>query len=108
MMGMQMMAMTFFTSTNSPLYSISWMPESKKSYAGTCIFLIVLAAILRGLLAIRLNIFRVLRKTKHAGKEDLVHEYDYGRGAAIRPWKANEAVYVSIPIQSFDPDTLDL
>ncbi|PYH97863.1 hypothetical protein BO71DRAFT_480896 [Aspergillus ellipticus CBS 707.79] len=47
------MTMTFFTSASTPLYSISWTPANKGQYAGTCIFLIVLAVILRLLLALK-------------------------------------------------------
>lgn len=45
------MIMTFFTSTSTPLYATSWTPGSTGAYAGSCIFLIVLAVIFRGLLA---------------------------------------------------------
>ncbi|KAL9098161.1 MAG: hypothetical protein Q9163_006126 [Psora crenata] len=45
------MEMVFHTSTTSPLFSLSWRPTGTGSYAGTCIFLIFLAAILRGLFA---------------------------------------------------------
>ena len=41
------MSMTFFTATNTPLYAESWTPSSAGAYAGTCIFLIFLAIILR-------------------------------------------------------------
>lgn len=47
------MQMTFFTSTATSLYSIAWTPSSTGQYAGTCIFLILLAAIFRGLFAMR-------------------------------------------------------
>ncbi|KAG0651555.1 Copper-responsive metabolite biosynthesis cluster D [Hyphodiscus hymeniophilus] len=53
MMSMSMMSMTFFTSTSTPLYSSMWSPTSVGSYAGTCIFLIILATVFRGLLAVR-------------------------------------------------------
>ncbi|MCJ1329778.1 hypothetical protein MMC10_006458 [Thelotrema lepadinum] len=43
------MNMIFFTSTTTPLYSSMWTPTSVGSYAGTCIFLILLAISLRGL-----------------------------------------------------------
>lgn len=43
--------MVFTTATNTPLYSESWTPNSTGSYAGTCIFLIILASILRCLYA---------------------------------------------------------
>ena len=53
MSGRSMMAMdmVFQSSHNTPLYSSSWYPTSTGAYAGTCIFLIVLAALLRGLYA---------------------------------------------------------
>lgn len=53
MMYMSDMAMTFFTSFKTPLYATTWTPSSQGEYAGTCIFLIVLAVILRLLLALR-------------------------------------------------------
>ncbi|KAL6710644.1 hypothetical protein ACN47E_007701 [Coniothyrium glycines] len=43
------MAMSFFTATNTALYSESWTPQNAGQYAGTCIFLIVLAITLRAL-----------------------------------------------------------
>lgn len=52
-MKMSDMAMTFFTSSETPLYSDDWTPANAGSYAGTCIFLIVLGLILRVLLALR-------------------------------------------------------
>jgi len=45
------MQSVFQTVRETPLYSLSWTPTSVGSYAGTCIFLIILAALLRGLLA---------------------------------------------------------
>lgn len=41
----------FFSSQDTPLYSSAWTPNSAGAYAGTCIFLICLAAGFRGLLA---------------------------------------------------------
>ncbi|KAF2689320.1 Ctr copper transporter-like protein [Lentithecium fluviatile CBS 122367] len=49
-MTMSGMAMSFFTSTTTPLYSESWTPSSAGAYAGTCIFLILLAITLRALI----------------------------------------------------------
>lgn len=49
-MGMQM---SFFTATNTPLYSEGWTPSSAGAYAGTCIFLILLAILLRVVLTAR-------------------------------------------------------
>lgn len=52
-MSMADMAMTFFTSFKTPLYSAQWTPGTKGQYAGTCIFIIALAVILRVLLALK-------------------------------------------------------
>ena len=46
-----MMNNVFTVSTSTSLYSTSWTPASTGSYAGTCIFLIVLASISRCLVA---------------------------------------------------------
>lgn len=51
-MGVMMMSV-FQTSIVTPLYSMAWTPRNKGTYAATCIFLIALAAVLRGLLALR-------------------------------------------------------
>lgn len=53
MMSMSSMMMVFFTSTETPLYSSTWMPANVGQYAGTCIFIIILAVLLRLLLAIK-------------------------------------------------------
>lgn len=45
------MAMTFTNSHTTPLYSSSWTPHTTGQYAGTCIFLVLLASTLRLLLA---------------------------------------------------------
>lgn len=53
MMSMSEMAMTFFTSYATPLYSDFWTPATIGGYAGTCIFIIMLATIFRALLAVK-------------------------------------------------------
>ncbi|KAL8953032.1 MAG: hypothetical protein Q9222_001082 [Ikaeria aurantiellina] len=50
-MGMSTMNMAFFTSTSTTLFSLAWWPRSTGAYTGTCIFLISLAALFRGLAA---------------------------------------------------------
>jgi Ctr copper transporter family len=50
---MSMMSMTFFTSKTTPLYSSSWAPTTTGGYAGTCIFLVLLAITFRLLLALK-------------------------------------------------------
>ncbi|KAK8042157.1 hypothetical protein PG993_006680 [Apiospora rasikravindrae] len=51
--GMMMMMSVFQTSQKTPLYSMAWTPQSAGGYAATCIFLIVLGTLLRGLLALK-------------------------------------------------------
>lgn len=53
MMSMSTMQIVFYTSTSTPLYSTSWTPSNTRQYAGTCIFLIILATIFRALFALR-------------------------------------------------------
>lgn len=43
------MTMVFFTSTSTPLFAAAWTPRSTGTYVGTCVFLIVLGVIYRGL-----------------------------------------------------------
>ncbi|KAK4569648.1 hypothetical protein LTR86_003413 [Recurvomyces mirabilis] len=47
------MEMVFANARNTPLFSKSWAPSSTGGYAGTCIFLIVLAVISRLMVAYR-------------------------------------------------------
>ncbi|OCK84745.1 putative Ctr copper transporter [Lepidopterella palustris CBS 459.81] len=53
MMDASQMSMTFFASTTTPLFSSQWTPKSAGAYAGTCIFLIILAFLLRGTLTLK-------------------------------------------------------
>ncbi|KAK3074101.1 ubiquitinyl hydrolase 1 [Teratosphaeriaceae sp. CCFEE 6253] len=93
MMGMSDMMMVFFTASNTPLYSSAWSPSSVSQYAGTCIFLIILAAVFRGLLALRCNFTAFwTRWTRRQARQGLRYEGDKGCGGqARRPWRVNEA-----------------
>lgn len=44
-------ATIFLNAMDTPLFSAQWTPSTAGGYAGTCIFLICLAALFRGLLA---------------------------------------------------------
>ncbi|KAF8849425.1 hypothetical protein BDZ45DRAFT_604404 [Acephala macrosclerotiorum] len=46
-------SVTFGVSATTPLYLSHWAPSTTGQYAGTCIFIIALAAIFRGLLAFK-------------------------------------------------------
>ncbi|VUC32323.1 unnamed protein product [Clonostachys rosea] len=47
------MMMTFQTDSSTPLYSNLWTPTSGGAYAGTCIFLVILAIVARLLVAFK-------------------------------------------------------
>ena len=74
---------------------MAWTPTSAGQYAGTCIFLIVLATVFRALLAIRLNLFKFLAVVTHQRKQDAVYGYADDTTVDIRPWRANEAVWIA-------------
>lgn len=93
MMGMSNMMMVFFTATNTPLYSSSWMPSSTGAYAGTCIFLIILALIFRGLVAVRCNFLYLWARwsrTRHGSILEYEREDEFVKQKQ-RPWRVNEA-----------------
>jgi len=47
------MTMAFFNSQETPLYSKGWSPSGTGGYAGTCLFLIILAVVYRSLFALK-------------------------------------------------------
>lgn len=47
------MSMTFFFSSSTSLFSKAWTPATSAQYSGTCIFLVVLAVLMRGMLALK-------------------------------------------------------
>ncbi|KAJ5860230.1 Ctr copper transporter [Penicillium soppii] len=52
------MSMVFTNTHNTPLFSNAWTPSSSGSFAGTCIFLIILAIIDRCLIAFKATMER--------------------------------------------------
>ncbi|KAI6782752.1 putative ctr copper transporter [Emericellopsis cladophorae] len=68
--SMSGMSMTFFLSSRTPLLSTQWTPATDGQYAGTCIFLLSLAVLLRVLLALRPILeTRLWRRTAAAASE---------------------------------------
>ncbi|KAG6012405.1 hypothetical protein E4U54_007565 [Claviceps lovelessii] len=103
--GMAMaMAMVFQTNNATPLWASSWTPQSAGAYAGTCIFLAVLAIIARLLLTARsIQEARWLDKDLHRryvaaqGKIPLSEDIANDPSAAKMTLSANgveEAVFV--------------
>ncbi|PVH95906.1 hypothetical protein DM02DRAFT_645064 [Periconia macrospinosa] len=94
------MPMTFSISTTTPLFTTSWTPTSTGQYAGTCIFLIVFAAMYRALLSVRFNFSDILLASfKRAGDDQMVMyaaDDDTKRSHRRRPWRAGEAVLLGV------------
>ena len=96
MMGMDQMKMTFFTSATTPLFASSWTPVTTGQYAGTCVFLIVLATIFRALLAVRLNIIEILAGLERRDTGGGTYpSMDATKPVSRRRWRANEAVILA-------------
>jgi copper transporter 1 len=96
MMGADSMAMTFFVSTSTPLWSTSFSPHNTGEYAGICIFLIALATMFRLLLAIRCNIFEILAAVKQRRYKGLIQSHVREDEAEPRLWRADEAAMMAM------------
>lgn len=100
------MMATLFASTSTPLYSARWTPSTTGQYAGTCIFIIILAAIYRGLFSYRtvqehtrrdvdLKRRPVIVSGKKQDDGDGLNEKDIGAGnrkGRNRPWRISTDV----------------
>ncbi|MCJ1421681.1 hypothetical protein MMC32_008047 [Xylographa parallela] len=91
MMGMDSMAMAFFTAATTPLYSMAWTPATTGQYAGTCIFLIAFTVIFRGLLAIRCHIYPLMAAADVRRNGGLAYQQHKDGQPAQRRWRAREA-----------------
>lgn len=94
MMGMSDMMMVFFTSTSTPLYSSAWTPKSTGQYAGTCIFIIALAFVMRALVALRVNFLGIWDNWSWKHGPDAFFDKPGGCAPACqgpRPWRINES-----------------
>jgi copper transporter 1 len=94
MMDMSQMMMAFFTSTETPLYSKDWTPSGAGQYAGTCIFLIVLAFIFRGLLALRMRLPVLWDRRTSVDYQKDAEDLECGAAGdrAKEPWRVNKAL----------------
>jgi len=91
MMGMSDMMMVFFTSAHTPLYSKAWTPAGAGTYAGTCIFLVVLAFIFRALLALRCRFSELWNRTRSNEFWDADLELG-AAGQEREAWRVNKAL----------------
>lgn len=94
-MGMDEMAMVFFTSTTTPLWSSGFTPTNAGQYTGVCIFLIAFAAIFRLLLAFRMNFFEIMAAAKTRRNGGLIEPYPVECKTRFRPWRVSEAISVA-------------
>lgn len=63
------MPITFFASTSSPLYIASWQPRSQTQYALTCLFIVLLCVVSRGLQVVKRKL-AILFNNRGKGGED--------------------------------------
>ncbi|TGO65907.1 hypothetical protein BOTNAR_0073g00320 [Botryotinia narcissicola] len=96
MMNMESMAMTFFISSSTPLYSMDWTPSTIGQYAGTCIFLIAFAAIFRALLAVRVHFYQLLAAVDTRRSGGIVYEPHREEKSIRRQWRAREAILLGL------------
>ena len=102
--SMSAMGGTLFASISTPLYSTGWTPSTTGQYAGTCVFLIVLATIFRALFSYRtiqehhwrdLDLKRRPISTSGKKQDDgaRLDEKDIGAGTRKRrPWRISTDV----------------
>ena len=89
--------MVFFTSTRTPLYSQAWTPAGAGAYAATCVFLIALAFILRGLLALRVRFSELWNRSKGNDAWKNASDLELGMDRQRRePWRINKALVRAI------------
>jgi len=92
-MGMSQMMMVFFTSTKTPLYSEDWAPHGAGQYAGTCVFLIALAFVFRGLLALRVHFPLLWNRRRSVEDRKDTKDLEWGAADQARePWRVNKAL----------------
>jgi copper transporter 1 len=97
MMGMSDMMMVFFTSTHTPLYSQAWTPTGAGTYAGTCVFIVVLSFIFRGLLALRFWFSELWNRSRSNEFWNKTSNLELGTvNQAREPWRVNKALVRAI------------
>jgi solute carrier family 31 (copper transporter), member 1 len=74
MESMSSMAMTFFSSINTPLFSNSWTPANTGQYSATCLFIIWLGAVLRLLFVLRPILENTIWKSQNFEVDPFLHQ----------------------------------
>ncbi|KAI2469992.1 Ctr copper transporter family-domain-containing protein [Annulohypoxylon bovei var. microspora] len=72
------MVMTFFVSSTTSLFSKAWTPTTSAQYAGTCIFLVVLAVFMRFMLALKPVLEKSLWNTAVGPGGELIPDEEAG------------------------------
>ncbi|KAF2167396.1 hypothetical protein M409DRAFT_66012 [Zasmidium cellare ATCC 36951] len=103
-MPMDEMLMVFFTSTQTALWSESWWPLTTGQYAGTCIFLIALAVIFRGLLGVRMHFDKIYSWMVYRHDTKVLRKYGFEKDQVKVPegevraarWSVNEELFRAV------------
>ncbi|KAL7627293.1 hypothetical protein AAE478_001482 [Parahypoxylon ruwenzoriense] len=87
------MPMTFFSSSSTPLFSSTWRPASATQYAGTCVFLIILAIIMRAMLGLKPILEKSLWAAHIDCEGDLIPQDDVGYQKNMAPRQRLKRMY---------------
>lgn len=103
LMNAASMAMVFFQSATTPLYSSAWTPSSFGPYAGTCLFLVFLAVVHRVLIALRNVLFHAAPSLRgkplsshHADLESSLYQDE--KETLTSTWRRIRRVFRAQPI----------
>lgn len=108
------MRMLFFTSPSTPLFSSAFTPTTTGQYAGTCIFLVVLALVYRALFALKHLLEKRWRDQAYDRRyvvvadkmpeAERIRSSDEGKGAVLSANGVEESVrVVHAPVGSVQP-----
>ncbi|KAL1585621.1 hypothetical protein WHR41_05961 [Cladosporium halotolerans] len=64
------MPMTFFASTSTPLYIASWQPRTQTQYALTCLFIVLLCVVSRGLQVVKRKLAILFNNRGESGEDE--------------------------------------
>lgn len=62
--------MAFFASTSTPLYIASWQPRTQTQYALTCLFIVLLCVVSRGLQVVKRKLAILFSNRGESGEDE--------------------------------------
>ncbi|KAI1758832.1 Ctr copper transporter family-domain-containing protein [Hypoxylon sp. FL1150] len=90
------MAMTFFLSSSTSLFSKAWTPKNTAAYVGTCLFLITLAVAMRVMLALKPILEKLIWNTSVKPEGILVPDDEASYQKETSPHQSAKSVYKNV------------